>query len=225
MDIISKTELCKLLKYSDTTITKLMKEGLPVHSGGTKGVKVEFNAADCVEWVINYKITKALEGGGSGEDKALNLKKQNELLDLKILEKQMGVDGLSGKMYDADVVDDLWSRRLLEFKTGVEALVPKLAFLLTNAETHNERQAIIEREFNSLLMNLSEQMVYNRDITIFKELIDKSDIDDEEDESIIERGRTEESSKLALHIENSPKFTPEGALDALRKAKTKAGRK
>jgi len=185
MQTITKTQLAEYLGYSDTTITKFVKKGMPVHSGGGKGVLTTFVPKDCIDWYVKYKVSEALTGNvGEGDDKALNLKKQNQLLDIKIEKESIAVNGLLGKLYDADVVDELWATRILEFKSALEALIPKLAFMLTNATTQLERTAIIEREFNTLMMSLSEQMIYNKDLELFKDLLEevKEELSDEENE-------------------------------------------
>jgi phage terminase Nu1 subunit (DNA packaging protein) len=66
---LKKADLCRALNLSDQTITNYCKAGLPATNGG-KGAGARFNLSECIAWIQNHEIKKAVRNSKptDGED-------------------------------------------------------------------------------------------------------------------------------------------------------------
>jgi len=87
--IISKQDLADLIGKSPRWVSKLIDDGLPVAGGGGKGIPVQIDSEQAINWLIANALRKEIgddddddeEGGGStsSEDKLLKRARREKL--------------------------------------------------------------------------------------------------------------------------------------------------
>jgi phage terminase Nu1 subunit (DNA packaging protein) len=181
---VDSKELCLIFGVSDTTIVTWTKKGMPVKSGGGRGVSKTYDTLAVSNWLVAEKIKESFSGGGeAGRDlKNVLTEKQIELMDEKIKAAKVANDILMGDVFPAKVVEAMWLERIYQFTTALDSLSSSLAFKVGNIPNQVDRATLIEKEFDALLLSLSSDMSYDFDKKPWQELLANNKVEEAETE-------------------------------------------
>lgn len=125
--IISKQDLADLIGKSPRWVSKLIDDGLPVAGGGGKGVPVQIDSEQAINWLIANALRKEVgddddeEGDGSvsSEDRLLKRARREKL--------QIEIDRERGRLLPIDAVSQVLISVAAVYATQLDALPSRCA--------------------------------------------------------------------------------------------------
>lgn len=123
---VTKKTLADMIGKSPRWVSKLIEEGMPVKGGGGRGVAVEIDTEDAINWLIRQEVMKRYgdgeeieEGSVADEDRQLKRVRREKI--------QLEIDAARRKVVPFDATEAILFRIAAVFGTQLDALASRNA--------------------------------------------------------------------------------------------------
>lgn len=123
---VSKKSFSDMIGKSPRWVSKLIEEGMPTKGGGGRGVAVEIDTEDAINFLIRQEVMKRFgdgeeieEGSVADEDRQLKRARREKL--------QLEIDAARRKVLPFDAVESILLRIAAIFGTQLDALASRKA--------------------------------------------------------------------------------------------------
>lgn len=126
--IISKQELADLIGKSPRWVSKLIDDGLPVAGGGGKGVPVQIDSEQAINWLIANALRKEIGDDDDDEEGSGSASSEDKLLKRARREKlQIEIDTARSRMVPVDGVVFFLKTIAAVYATQLDSVASRLA--------------------------------------------------------------------------------------------------
>lgn len=157
--VVSELELADYLGLTDRRVRQMAQEGLVV--------KVSKGKYDLKESVQRYIASiKSKETPQTQSLEKLKVAKEYEVMTHEKLKKrktELIVEQMEKKLHSAEDVESVWNTMIFSAKSKLTAIPTKIAPMIVGIEDTKEVQAILKREINDCLNDISKYDVNDFD--------------------------------------------------------------
>jgi phage terminase Nu1 subunit (DNA packaging protein) len=145
-DRVNKAELCRMLGKSDATISKYIKEGMPILRRGSRREGYEFDTAAVVAWLTKYAVELA-----TGDPDTMSLEKaKRRNIAAQARSRELEYAKASGETVFRKELAAIADSKFGELRSRLVTIPSALAGSITT-----EQEAILIGAINDALSDLS----------------------------------------------------------------------
>uniref|UniRef100_A0A6M3J592 Putative terminase n=1 Tax=viral metagenome TaxID=1070528 RepID=A0A6M3J592_9ZZZZ len=139
---VSKKMFADMIGKSPRWVSKLIEDGLPVIGGGGRGVAVNIDSEQAINWLVQHELRKRVsdddeEGSSADEDRQLKRVRREKL--------QLEIDTIKGNLLPFDAVESILFQIASVYGSQLDALASSVA---SDLATINDPTEIRQRLFS-----------------------------------------------------------------------------
>lgn len=145
MTIVNKTQLAEIIGKTPQTLTTWQKNGLPIHSDGTRGQANQYDTVEVIAWLLRREVGKLTVGeDGTVHDYEAE---RARLTHHQANKTELESDVLRGRLIPAKTVEAVQGKIIGAFRAKCLSLptkiAPRLGYLTEVVEIENEIRTAI----------------------------------------------------------------------------------
>lgn len=125
--LVNRNGIAQVLGVSTPTVTKYVEQGLPVHQRGSRGVAWEFDAGNCVAWMLERREKQILRRLGFDDGEDLTLEAARTRLAMAQTESaELKNAVMRGDVVPARDVLEHWADQIVRVRTHLRSIPSQL---------------------------------------------------------------------------------------------------
>lgn len=126
MALVNKAELAEILGRSERTLTTWQKQGLPIHSAGTRGQENLYQTSEVIDWLIRRELERAIGAGPDGEAISYEVERAR-LTKAQADHEELKVATLRGELLRSSDVERVQGAMVTAFRARALAIPTRAA--------------------------------------------------------------------------------------------------
>lgn len=157
---LSKKNFADLIGKSERWVSKLIDEGLPVAGGGGRGVAVQIDSVDAINWLIAREVRREMGEEGDDDEGAGSASTEDRLLKRARREKlQIEIDTSRGRLVPIEAVTTLATSIAAVYATQLDSLPSRCASDLAVLDDPAEIRARLFEETRRIRAATADRLV------------------------------------------------------------------
>ena len=157
--VVTRQELCKLLRCGEARMVELKRLGLPVLQT-SRGKRAQlYDVADVFDWYVKHTINRVraqMVAATTEDTEALDARQEKARADKERADKYALENAVRrGELVEVEVVESEWVRQAQDFKSRMLALPTKAAPLVVGSGNLREIHKTLEEMVHEALRELS----------------------------------------------------------------------